>query len=714
IHAQILPPASAIPFEDWLLRPDRFKAAAHREDSNRQLSLENGLVRRTFRLAPNAATVAFDNLMTGASVLRAVKPEALVTVDGKEYPVGGLKGQPDLAYLLPEWIGSLTNDPAAFQFQGVQIGKPRAPFAWKQPRHHANLPWPTPGVAATFHYAGVQPETRGLEVAVEYELYDGLPVLGKWLTVSNGTDRAVTVDSFTSELLAAVESDSAVNGREAKAWMPPAIDVLSDYAFNGMDAASASRASSWQEDTNYTTQVSYELKTPCLLVCRPLNGPAARLEPGQVFHSFRCFEVVHDSTERERQGLALRRAQRTLAPWTTENPVMMHVRGSDTKTFRNAVDQCVAVGFEMIIYTFGSGINMENEQPDYVARIKADVDYAHSKGIEVGAYSLFSSRRIDDANDVISPRTGKPGDAIFGTAPCFGSTWGTNYYHKLTNFMAQTGLDLLEHDGPYPGDSCASTNHPGHHGLADSQWVQWRMSTDLYSWCRERGIYVNQPDYYFLSGATKTAMGYRESNWSLPRAQQFIHARQNIYDGTWTKSPTMGWMFVPLTEYQGGGAAATIEPLREHLPDYESHLANTLGAGVQACWRGPRLYDADETRDLVKRWVDFFKQNRDILESDLIHLRRADGRDWDGWLHVNPRLETRGLAMIYNPLPTELRREIRLPLYYTGLRGKAKVAVGDAAPKTVALNDRQEAAVTVTIPAHSQVAVKIGPDGAKK
>jgi hypothetical protein len=26
--------------------------------------------------------------------------------------------------------------------------------------------------------------------------------------------------------------------------------------------------------------------------------------------------------------------------------------------------------------------------------------------------------------------------------------------------------------------------------------------------------------------------GYREDNWSLPRAQQLIHARQNIFDGT--------------------------------------------------------------------------------------------------------------------------------------------------------------------------------------
>ena len=86
-------------------------------------------------------------------------------------------------------------------------------------------------------------------------------------------------------------------------------------------------------------------------------------------------------------------------------------------------------------------------------------------------------------------------------------------------------------------------------------------------------------------------MGYREVNWSLPREQQVIHTRQNIYDGTWQKAPSMGWMFVPLTEYQGGGAAATIEPLDQHLDHYQRMLDSNLALGVQACYRGPRLFD---------------------------------------------------------------------------------------------------------------------------
>lgn len=69
----------------------------------------------------------------------------------------------------------------------------------------------------------------------------------------------------------------------------------------------------------------------------------------------------------------------------------------------------------------------------------------------------------------------------------------------------------------------------------------------------------------------------------------------------------MGFMFVPLTQYHGGGEAATIEPLNEHLDHYETRLRNLFGAGVQACYRGPRLYDTEATKELVNQWVAFYK-----------------------------------------------------------------------------------------------------------
>jgi hypothetical protein len=223
------------------------------------------------------------------------------------------------------------------------------------------------------------------------------------------------------------------------------------------------------------------------------------------------------------------------------------------------------------------------------------------------------------------------------------------------------------------------------------------MITDFYKWCRQNGIYLNVPDWYYLSGSNKSGMGYRETNWSLPRAQQIIHTRQNIYDGTWEKTPSMGWMFVPLTEYHGGGAAATIEPLHENLDHYERMLRSNLALGVQACYRGLRVYDCDATRQLVKRWVGWFKEYRHILESDLIHGRRADGRDLDWMLHVNPRLKHKAMLVVFNPLDRPVEKTIDVDLYYAGFSETARVSHEGGGVETLRLNRGYEVPQTVRV-----------------
>jgi alpha-galactosidase len=135
------------------------------------------------------------------------------------------------------------------------------------------------------------------------------------------------------------------------------------------------------------------------------------------------------------------------------------------------------------------------------------------------------------------------------------------------------------------------------------------------------------------------------------------------------------------------------------LPHYEARLANLFGAGVQACYRGPRIYDTDATKALVKRWISFYKAHRQVLDADMIHLRRPDGRDWDGFVHVNPQGKERALAFFYNPLGGKIVREIRVPLYYAGLAGKAKVSVEGGAAETVTLDRDGSLTLKTTIPA---------------
>jgi hypothetical protein len=197
-------------------------------------------------------------------------------------------------------------------------------------------------------------------------------------------------------------------------------------------------------------------------------------------------------------------------------------------------------------------------------------------------------------------------------------------------------------------------------------------------------------------------MGYREVNWSLPRRQQEIIERQNIFDGTWEKTPSMGWMHVPLVEYQGGGAEATIEPLAEHLPHYGQRLADLFGAGVQAAWRGKRLYDTPATLELVKKWVSFYKKHRAILDADIIHVRRPDGRDLDAILHVNPGAEEKGLLMVYNPLDHAVKKDLIVNIYYTGLSEVATISENDQSSEKYTISRNYEITLPVSVEANSE------------
>jgi hypothetical protein len=704
-----LPDRPSAKSSDWLLDTTPFSAGVYRTKQPNEIALDNGLVRRTFRLSPNAATVGLDNLVTGAAVLRAVRPEAAVTIDGIRYDVGGLTGQPNHAFLLPQWLDQMTTNPDAFQFSGFSVGKPAARFAWKQLRHHSpDVAWPPKGVSIRFDYTlplitdDQLKERRKVRVSVHYELYDGVPLMSKWLTVHNAGKEPITVDRLTAETLAVVEHSNWVEAREGVSLpQPDSLHVETDFAFGAFQPTTSSRhVVHWRTDPDYATQVNYLRKTPCLLVVEPTYGPAQDVGPGETFESFRTFELVFDSTDRDRRGLAMKRMYRTIAPWVTENPLMMHMRTAKPEAVREAIDQCAEVGFEMLILSFGSGFNIENESPEYLAMWKEVADYAGSKGIEIGGYSLLASRSVGGGNDVVSPEGERP---TFGNCPALTSDWGQDYFRKLYQFYEKTGFLLLEHDGSYPGDVDVTARPPLQKGEQDSRWAQWRIITDFYKWCRGQGVFLNVPDYYYLSGSNKCGMGYREVNWSLPREHQVLHTRQNIYDGTWTKTPSMGWMFVPLTQYHGGGAAATVEPLSEHLDHYELMMASNLGAGVQACYRGPRLFDTDQTKAAVKKWVDWYKTYRDILESDVVHSssRRADGRDLDWLLHANPKLDQKGMLVVFNPLDRPVERTIPVNLYFTGLTGTASVREKEDAPSTLRVDPH----------GRSQLNVKLAPRG---
>ena len=458
--------------DDWLVRPVKAKAQIFKSADGKALILWNGLVRRVFRLKPNLACTDYTYLYTGRQLLRAVGEEARLTLNGKTYNVGGLIGQKEKAYLLPEWVDKFTSGQGDFQYVSFSI-KPITPQLnykarfWSMRTHYGT------GKSISFLFRPAEPELTGLEVSVNYEIYDGLPLIVKSLTIINQGEKTFKLDRVVSEVLGLVEEDSAVDGSFTSMKEPKGIYFETNYAFNGaMRYEQSDQTSHWKSDTTYTSQVNYGMHSPVVMETYEDKGPGIELKPGETFQSVRTHELLMNSYDREARGLAVRKMYSAEAPCTLENPIFMHLVSKNDGQVRTAIDQCATTGYEAVILSFGSHLNVEDNAEVNIKRWKALADYAHSKHIGIGCYSLFSSRSIDPETDVIDPKTGKPGGAYFGNAPCFGSKWGLWYHDNIEHFFTRTGFDIFENDGPYPGDVCASITHPGHKGLDDSQWRQ--------------------------------------------------------------------------------------------------------------------------------------------------------------------------------------------------------------------------------------------------
>lgn len=690
-------PEMSLPLEqpdfDWLIDNSKAKTKVYKSTNAKDIIISNGLIARVFRLLPNLATVDYVNQMTGESLLRAVSNEGVLTIDGKAYTIGGLSKQPEYAYTLMKWVDQLAATPNSFLIEDFEVKDIADRLKWKRVRWASNREMPT-GKELIFTLT-----KDAIVVKVHYVLYDGLPTLGKWIEVINKSDLLIQLNNFKLEQLAMVEGESLVDVPDH--FEKPNIHVETDYAFGAMQQRTSDKTTFWETDSRYTSQTNYPMQLPCILEIKPPLGPDTGIVSGGSLSTFRVWETPFDSYDKERKGLFLRKMYRTISPWTTENPIFLHLTSTDPEKIKAAVDQCAEVGYEMIILSFGSGLDMEDETEAQYQKFEELVAYANSKGIELGGYSLLSSRWISDEVDVINPETGKRGGMIFGSSPCLSSEWGYEYFRKIKTFFQKTGMQVFENDGSYPGNVCASTTHAHHNGLEDSQWKQYAQIQGLYKWMRSEGIYMNVPDFYLNSGTNKTGIGYREVNWSLPRDRQLVLGRTNIYDGLWKSIPSMCWTFVPLTEYHGGGETATLEPLNDHLDAYENHMMQNYGSGVQACYRGPRLFDTPKTKTVVKKVIDWYKEYRDILNSDIIHLKRPSGKDWDGFMHVNPDLGEKGLVMVFNPTDEVMERSIKLPLYYTGLTTSAKVTDEEGRPKEYLLTRDYHITIKVSIPANS-------------
>ncbi|MCE9565010.1 MAG: LamG domain-containing protein [Planctomycetes bacterium] len=698
---------------DWLVKPPTTAASVQvlpgKGRENAQIMIANGLVSRTFLVTDNLGCVSFKRSDTGAEFVRAVKPEVRVKVDGKWLAVGGLTGAADHSFLSPEWYPEMESIPGALRFTGMTVGTPIKPYEWRAKCNAPEVPWPPRGKRVTFHFAPLASVAalKGLAVDVHYELFDGLPVVMKTFTVTNQTGRQIVVDEINAEYLAVAQDQK------------PRLHVESDYSFATGNLTSEGSAlgvhvpggpggswanyylgggtTKWEGDSDWGSMATLNpaedlfLRNPqrALLVSRPPSGPAAVVADGGTFRAFRTFEILNDSDETERRFLAQRRFYRLVAPQVGEHQLEVHCPTHNTNSLKACIDQMAELGFERLQIEYPAGIAYDNVSPGHIKWLKDICDHGTVKGIRVGAYELMmASQGRGAANNCINPATGKQG-SLFGQSGCGCSQWGAEYRDKMFRLIDATGLGSFNPDGPYHGDPCAATDHPGHRGLADSQWRQWEYMCGILHECQRRGLYVTIPDWYVLNGQVCTGMGYREASDNLDITLQTVLYRQYIFDGTFPKTPGMGWVNLNTEVLRGG--------LEANLERYETQFFNLIASGAQLWVRGGGLYDGPKSKEMVDRWVKWHRLHREVIAGDIIHLRRADGRQLDYYLHVNPGGKEKGMLLVFNPNDRAADQVLDVPLYYTGLDKSARVRVGNAEPKEYPLDRGHRIKLPVTV-----------------
>jgi hypothetical protein len=742
---------------DWLLigtagYPANVKEEICWDDGLCGLELSNVLLTRRWTLSkPAFGTV--DLLMTNTkfnkrrkplqeSMLRTIEPEASFVLSSPlmgnvEYRVGDLfYNETFNAYLnRTDFANKLGKTPTeydntTFRYVSHDVSNPVAPFSWTPGTRHSldYVSWPPRGVALQIHFR-TQPSTgdsrlnddafgaQSLQVTMHYELYDGIPVMAKWMTIQwtdddDGNHRtsakrlsSVRLSSVTVERLASYPpyGASILHGALLPSDIskpPPRLVATTDQAHGTRCMWCDDFASSNDSATSHETPHDMGASEPLLICNYTDNGPGIHLfnsktkqDNGlaELFRSFRTLLLATDTSDIERHTLMRHRMTQVLLPHTTENPIFFHgifdkhnFNSTNQTAFRRVIDQMADVGFEMLVYSFGSGFTLETKDPAYIRRVKDQVAYAKSRGIEVGGYDLICLDRghggyggnVGDGLARVDATTG-----ALTVDACFASNWYDQLVDFVFEFINQTGISMLEADGPYGGLSCASTNHSHHDGLQDSVYMQTQLQNAFFFRLRDMGVYLNQPDSYFYQGGSRTGMGYDEEQYSLPRWRQLTISRMGLFDDLYKYLPTQGWMFVPLTEYHSGGSVATFA---DHPKELDFALAQYLGAGTAACYRGTHLYNEStdvglQIRSDFYRWISFYKAHRETIVQPVVHLRRPTSTSWDGWLHVHPLGKREvGLAMIFNPMDQELMNvDLVFPLYYTSLTDEVIVTINE-------------------------------------
>ena len=396
------------PSQDWLVSRSSIPPTFS-QNVDGSWTLTNGLISRTFITSPGFGTIDYSILDSSgiagstSSAIRAIDAEAYLSLDNITYALGTLTGSQASfsGYTNRSAPGFVSYNSSGWGLRSFSLSTPSTsginwiPGTRGSPKTAA---WPPRGLTVTFWLApppGIKPSHSALNVSVVYEIYQDAPLLSKWIVVNSASSAAagVVITGCIVESLRLLAPFGSNSHGQNLLYARPDI-IYGAEAITNTDSSSSNDPGASEP----VLQLLYTSGPNVMMTGGNSSLQKYPLIPSRVddavaeFVSFRAIELLQDSTESERYSLGIRRITRLLAPWVLENPIFFHST-SPFIGFQAQIDQLASVGFEMLIFSFGTAFDLETATPAFKALIKSEVEYANSKGIEVGVYDLIVQDR---------------------------------------------------------------------------------------------------------------------------------------------------------------------------------------------------------------------------------------------------------------------------------------------------------------------------------
>lgn len=506
-----------------------------------------------------------------------------------------------------------------------------------------------------------------VELHLLYEVCDDMPLLSKQMRVINTGRNSVTIDRLTVDILRFFDRRLALS-------------VFSNYYCDVR-----------KEDDYYFCWTRLEFPDEIGVV----------LTPGEEMTSFDLYEAV-TSMDRQEESVILQRIYKRLAPWICDLRNELCTNACRTyEELLQVADNAQGDGYDLVSLHVGQVFTNTGDyipRPDLFPGGYEDVRKIHQKHVRVlpycsGTIAWRDSQVCIDHSDwqCLGPDGIRYDPYGLGNM-CYHSPWGNYIREKLMYLLDEIGFDGLALDGPVHGLVCNEIHHK-HRNAQCVNFMNWQWEKQFYGEVVLRGKIITAPETWnaILLEISEIPGGHREEDENeLGGMKLVVMKRACAYEARYTTPPCCHSLGIPLEPYHGH----SIEASEENTATYEHAVAAGFGYGFNSSAFGKAPYIGKNTRALYDKWLGLYRQYRETLLGDFIHLAQPNGCGPDAVLHTNGKAQVPGLAIVFNPTDKKMTFSVVLLMRYADLPPESEVEIEG---ETVKLDSLANAPIFLTL-----------------